>query len=182
MDTRIIKILIAAASLVYTVYLFTKGNIGSGIGMVFVTAILVLIIFRSLRIIIAFFQLRRQKMDKARIWLNRVNPEKLWKKRQGYYHFLDGTISMQESNLSYAEKAFKKALSLGLKMNHDKAAAKLYMGMIAASNNRQGQAKKLILEAKKLDTKGLLKKDIKEVEQAMRRPQKVQRQKYPRRF
>lgn len=182
MDTRILKILIAAASLVYTVYLFIGGYIWSGIGMTFVTAVAVLFNFRSIRMIIAFFNLRQQKLDKARKWINRINPDKLWKSRRGYYHFIDGTVKMQENDISGAERSMKKALNLGLKQSHDKAAAKLNLAMVAMSKNRQKEAKILMMEAKKLDVKNVLKKDINAIEKHMRKPGKVQRQKHARRF
>jgi hypothetical protein len=68
-DTRIIKITLAVASFGYMVYLFATGYWGQGIGMFFVTAIIVLLALRSIRLVLAFFQLRQQKMDKAKAWL-----------------------------------------------------------------------------------------------------------------
>ena len=71
MDTRFIKIPLAAASLAYAVYLFTVGQIGSGVGMVLVSAVLVLITLQSMRLLMAFVSLRQQKMEDARNWLGR---------------------------------------------------------------------------------------------------------------
>jgi hypothetical protein len=172
MDTRIIKIAIALGALAYTVYLFWTSHWGSGIGMIFVTAILGVLIFRSIRLIIVFFRLRQQKMDKAKIWLLRINPDKLWKSQQGYWHYLNGSVEVN-NNLSEAEKSFKKALKLGLRMDHDKAAAKLNLAVVALSKNRQREGKNLLNEAKKLDTKGMLKKDIKMIEKAMKNPKVI---------
>jgi tetratricopeptide (TPR) repeat protein len=176
MDTRIIKIIIAVASLAYTVYLFVGGHIGSGIGMVFVTAIIGLMLFRSIRLILAFYQMRKQNFVKANKWLDRVNPDKLWKRQQAYHAFLTGSVQLQMNNISPAEKSFKKALNIGLKMSHDKAAAKLNLAMIAMAKQKKREAMTLIAEAKKLDKRGMLKKDIKMVEKAMKKPQKVIRQ------
>lgn len=176
MDTRIIKIAIAASALGYTGYLFATGSIGSAIGMVFVSAIIVLFIFRSIRLILAFFQMRKQNFVKSRKWLNRVNPEKLWKKQQAYFHFLMGGIEMGEGHITPAEKNYKRALSLGLRMNHDKAAAKLSLAMAAMAKQKKREALTLIAEAKKLDKKGILKKDIKQIEQMIKKPQKIIRQ------
>jgi tetratricopeptide (TPR) repeat protein len=175
MDTRIIKILIAALSLAYTVYLFVTGNWGSGIGMIFVSAILVLINLRSLRMIVALFQLRKQDFAKARTWLDRVNPDKLWKKQQGYWYYLIGLTEVS-TNLNSADKNFRKALQLGLNMDHDKAMAKLNMAMVAASRNKRNEAIQLINEAKRLDKRGMMKKDIKTIEQAIKNPRVVRQQ------
>ena len=109
MDTRFIKIPLAAASLAYAVDLFIKGQIGSGIGMVLVTVVLVLVTLQSMRLLMAFVSLRQQKMDDARKWLGRVNPKHLWPKRRGYWYFLSGSL-MMELNMNEAEKLLKQAL------------------------------------------------------------------------
>ena len=74
MDTRFIKIPLAAASLAYAIQLFTVGQVGAGVGMVLVAALLVLITLQSMRLLMAFVSLRQQKMEDARKWLGRVNP------------------------------------------------------------------------------------------------------------
>lgn len=173
MDTRIVKGLVALLSLVYTTDLFINGRIGAGIGMLLVSAVLVLVLLRSTRLIMVFFYMRQQKMDKAIVWLDRINPDRLWKKQQGYYYFLRGSIEVNSSSLSQSEKHFKKALSLGLRMNHDKAAAKLNLAVIAASKQRPKEAAILIREAEKLDTKGMLKNDIKEIKRQMKSPKVI---------
>jgi tetratricopeptide (TPR) repeat protein len=176
MDTRLIKIPIALAALVYTVYLWIELEIGSAIMMTLLTTVIGLLVFRSVRLIIAFFQLRRQKLDKASKWLSRLNPDKLWKKNQGYYYFLFGSVELNQNNVTQSEKYFKRALSVGLKQAHDKAACYLNLAMIAMAKQRKREAMTLISEAKKMDKKGMLKKDIKMVEKAMKSPQKVIRQ------
>ncbi|NQX92749.1 MAG: DUF2892 domain-containing protein [Flavobacteriales bacterium] len=174
MDTRIIKIALAAASLAYTVYLFITGHWGAGIGMIFVSAILVLINLRSMRLIVALFQIRKQNLDKAKQWVQRVNPDKLWKNQKGYWYYLMGQLSMQE-NLNTSDKYLRKALNLGLNMNHDKAMAKMNLAVIAANRNKRREAISLINEAKRLDTKGMMKNEIKQVEKAIKSPRVVQK-------
>ena len=169
MDTRFIKIPLAAASLVYAVDLFMKGQIGSGIGMVLVTVVLVLITLQSMRLLMAFVSLRQQKMDDARKWLGRVNPKHLWPKRRGYWYFLSGSL-MMELNMNEAEKLLKQALDIGLKQDHDKAAVKLNLAVVASAKRKPKLAKALLAECKRLDSKGMLKKDIKQVEAALRSP------------
>ncbi|MGK0280264.1 MAG: hypothetical protein ACI9RU_003046, partial [Litorivivens sp.] len=92
MDTRIIKIAVAAAALAYTVYSFIVGRWGVGIVMILVTAALVLVTLRSMRLIWAFLQLRQQKFDKCGSILAKINPDKLWKSQKAYYHYLQGTV------------------------------------------------------------------------------------------
>ena len=170
MDTRFIKIPIALASLAYSVFLFTEGYVGSGIGMILVTTLIVLVTLQSMRLLMAFVSLRQQKMEDARKWLGRVNPNHLWKRRKGYWYFLSGSLAM-EQNMNQAEQLLKQALDMGLKQDHDKAAVKLNLAVVASAKRKPKLAKALLVECKRLDAKGMLKKDIKQVEAAIRNPQ-----------
>lgn len=162
-DTRIIKVLIAAAALAYTVYLFATGYWGQGIAMLFVTAIAVLLAMRSIRLILAFWQLRQQKMEKANQWLQKINPNHLWKNQRGYYYFLLGSTEIQNKSLAQSEKNFRQALSHGLRLEHDKAAVYLNLAVIAANRRKKREAIMHLNEAKRFDSKGYLKNDIKQV-------------------
>ena len=172
MDTRIIKIALTAAALGYAIFLFTRGHIGSGVGMVLVAVMGVLASIQSVRLILAFANLRQQKVVEARKWLNRINPQHLWKRRRAYYHFLQGSL-MMETNMNEAAKHLRTALDLGLKQSYDLAATKLNLAVVASAQRRPQQAKSLLNEAKRLDEKGMLKKDIKMVEDALRNPRQV---------
>ena len=143
MITRLLKILLAASSLAYTVYLFTKAQTGAAIGMIFVTIILTLATLRSMRLVMAFVQLRQQNMDKARVWLSRVSESSLWPRQRGYYYFLMGSMTM-EQNMNDAEKFIKRALQLGLKQDHDKAAANLNLAIVASTRRKLPEAKKVL--------------------------------------
>lgn len=162
-DSRILKVLIAAAALVYTVYLFATGYWGKGIGMIFVLAIIVLLTIRSVRLLMVFWYMRQQKTDKANSWLKKVNPNHLWKNQRGYYYFLIGSAEIQTKSLAQSEKNFRQALSLGLRTDHDKAAAYLNLAVIAANRRKKREAMMHLNEAKKYDSKGYLKGDIKQV-------------------
>lgn len=162
-DTRIVKIAIAAASLAWAVYLFVTGHWISGIFVVLLTALLTLIIFRSMRLILAFFQIRQQKMDGAKKWLERTNPDYLWKSQKGYYYFLLGSVDIQKNSLAQSEKYFRRALDLGLRMDHDKAAVYLNLAVIMANKRKKREAMNFLNEAKKYDTRGLMKSEIKQI-------------------
>ncbi len=151
------------AALAFTTYLFISGHWGWGIMMVLVCALLVLMTLRSVRMVLAFFQLRKQNMPKAKAWLERINPDHLWKKQKGYYYFLLGSVDVQKASLAQSEKYFRQALTHGLRMNHDKAAAYLNLAVLAANKRKKREAIIHLNEAKKFDTKGFLKADIKQV-------------------
>ena len=167
MLTRLIKILLAASSLAYTVYLFSVAQTGAAIGMIFVTIILVVMTLKSMRLVLAFVQIRQQKMPEAKKWLGRVQQNQLWPRQRGYYNFLLGSLTMEE-NMNVAEKYLKEAVSLGLRQAHDEAAAKLNLAVIASTKRRTREAIMLLNDCKRLDTKGMLTKDIKMVEQAVK--------------
>jgi len=162
MFNKNIKLVIAAGILVWSVFQFIDGNIMNGISLVLLAGIFVLFYFKNEFILLAFWQLRKQNFAGASKWLAYIkNPETaLTQKQQGYYNFLQG-ILISQTNLTQAEKFFKKALSLGLSMQHDVAMAKLQLGGIAMSKRRKREATMLINEAKKLDTQGVLKDQIK---------------------
>ena len=167
MLTRLIKILLAASSLAYTVYLFSIAQTGAAIGMIFVTIVLVMMTLKSMRLVLAFVQIRQQKMPEAKKWLGRIKQNQLWPRQRGYYNFLLGSLTMEE-NMNVAEKYLKDAVSMGLRQTHDEAAAKLNLAVIASTKRRTREAIMLLNDCKRLDTKGMLTKDIKMVEQAVK--------------
>jgi hypothetical protein len=167
MLTRLIKIFLAASSLAYTVYLFSKAQTGAAIGMIFVTIILVVMTLKSMRLVLAFVQIRQQKMPEAKKWLGRIQQNQLWPRQRGYYNFLLGSLTMEE-NMNVAEKYLKEAVRLGLRQGHDEAAAKLNLAVVASTKRRTREAMVLLNDCKRLDTKGMLTKDIKMVEQALK--------------
>ncbi len=101
-------------------------------------------------------------MEGAEKWLSHIkNPEAaLVRKQQGYFNYLHGILNSQ-TNLSAAEKYFKKAVELGLNMDQDLALAKLQLAGIAMTKRRKVEATNLLNEAKKLDKQNMLKDQIK---------------------
>jgi tetratricopeptide (TPR) repeat protein len=114
--------------------------------------------------------MRKQDFAGAEKWLNKIKkPETaLVKKQQGYYNFLKGIMTSQK-NLTQAEKYFRKAINLGMSMNHDLAMAKLQLAGIAMAKRRKREATMLMNEAKKLDKHGMLKDQIAQLKQQMKR-------------
>ncbi len=162
MFNKYIKLVIAGTIVIWSVFQFVDGNIMNGISIVLLAGIFVLFYFKNEFILLAFLQLRKQNFAGASKWLSYIkNPSSaLIQKQEGYYNFLQG-IMVSQTNLTQAEKFFKKALKLGLSMKHDEAMAKLQLGGIAMSKRRKREATMLINEAKKLDTQGVLSDQVK---------------------
>ncbi|MBR9915924.1 MAG: DUF2892 domain-containing protein [Algicola sp.] len=172
MFNKNIKLVIAGLIIAYAIYQFTEGYIGNGIMFILLSLIFVFLYFKNEFILLAFLKLRKQDFEGAKNWLNKIkNPSSaLVKKQEGYYNYLHG-IMVSQSNMNEAEKYFKKALNLGLSMDHDVAMAKLNLAGIAFSKRRPMEAKQLLAEAQKLDKRGILTEQIKMMKDGMKRSQ-----------
>lgn len=172
MYNKNIKLVIAAAIIAFGVYQITEGYIGNGIMLFLLSLIFIFLYFKNEFILLAFLKLRKQDFEGAKNWLNKIKkPETaLVKKQQGYFNYLHG-IMVSQSNINEAEKYFKKAIALGLSMDHDLAMAKLNLSGIAFSKRRKQEAQKLLSEAQKLDKQGMLTDQIKEMKANMKRAQ-----------
>lgn len=172
MFNKNIKLILALGILAFGVYQFIEGYIGNGIMFVLLAGIFVFLYFKNELILLAFLRLRKQDFPGAHKWLNKIkNPESsLVTKQQGYYNFLNG-ILVSQTNMNEAEKYFKKAVSLGLSMNHDLAMAKLNLAGIAFSKRRKQEASQLLNEAKRLDKQGMLTDQIKMMKDNMKKAQ-----------
>ena len=170
MFNKIFKLIIAGLIIAYAGYQFYEGEIGNGIFLILLSLIFIFLYFRNEMILLAFLRMRKQDMVGTQKWLNKINnPEAaLTTKQQGYYNYLHGIIFSQ-TNLTQAEKYFKKALKLGLTMDYDVAMAKLSLAGIAMQKRRKREATMLLQEAKKLDKNNMLTEQIKMMQQQMKK-------------
>ena len=172
MFNKNIKLIIAGIIIAAAIWQFTESQIGNGIMLILLSLIFIFLYFKNEIILLAFLRLRKQDFDGAKKWLNKIkNPESaLVTKQQGYFHYLHG-IMVSQTNMNEAETRFKKAIGLGLSMDHDLAMAKLNLAGIAFSKRRKMEAQNLLAEAQKLDKQGLLKEQIKMMKDNMKRAQ-----------
>ena len=172
MFNKNIKIFLPIGILSYSVYEFSQGWIGSPIMFMLLASIFILLYFKNEMIILAFLQLRKQNFEGANKWLAKIKKPKsaLTTKQQGYYNYLKG-LMVSQSNMNEAEKYFKKAIRLGLSMDHDLAMAKLNLAGIAFSKRRKIEAQKILSEAQKLDKRNMLTDQIKMMKDQMKKGQ-----------
>ena len=130
----------------------------------------IFLFFKNEFILLAFLKLRKQDFAGAQNWLSKIkNPETaLVRKQQGYWNYLHG-IMLSQTNLTQAEKYFKKAIELGLSMDMDLAVAKLNLAGVALTRRRKIEATNLMAEVKKLDKQGMLKDQIKMMKDQMKK-------------
>ncbi len=165
-----IKLVLAALIIAFGIYQIIDSYIGNGITLILFSGIFIFLYFKNEMILLAFLQLRKQNFDGAKKWLNKIkNPEAaLTKKQQGYFNYLHG-LMLSQTNMTKAEKYFKKAIKLGLSMKHDLAMAKINLAGIAMTKRRKREAQTLIKEAKALDKHNMLGDQIKMMKQQMKK-------------
>jgi len=170
MYNKNIKLFITALLVATAIWQFTEGEIGNGIFLILFSLIFVFLYFKNEFILLAFLKLRKQDFPGAQKWLAFIkNPETaLVRKQQGYYQYLHG-LMLSQTNITAAEKHFKKAIELGLSMDTDIAIAKLNLAGVAMTRRRKLEATNLLNEAKKLDKQGLLKEQIKMMKDQMKK-------------
>ncbi len=170
MINKNIKLFLFFISVGFSIFQFTEGLIGNGIMYLLISLLILFLFFKNEFLLLAFFQLRKQNLDGANKWLNKIkNPSTaLVKKQQGYYNYLKGLI-VSQTNMNEAEKYFKTAINFGLNMDHDLAMAKLNLAGIAFTKRRKLEAQKLLQEAQRLDKNGMLTDQIKMMKNQMKR-------------
>jgi hypothetical protein len=170
MFNKNIKLGIAGLIVVWAIYTFVQGGILNGILLLLLAGVFVFFYYKNELLLMSFLRMRKQDFVGASKWLDKIkNPESaLIQKQQGYYNFLRG-IMVSQTNLTQAEKFFKKALKLGLSMNHDIGMAKLQLAGIAMTKRRKREAQMLLADVKKLDKHGMFKDQIAQLKHQMKR-------------
>jgi hypothetical protein len=137
---------------------------GWGIFGIFISILILVTYFYNENMLLAQWFLRKDNMVKAEVFLKRItNYEKqLIRVQQGYYNLLIGLIESRKAPMQ-SEKYFKKALSLGLHMDHNIALAKLSLAGISMAKRNKREAQMYLTEAKKADKNKLLADQIKQM-------------------
>ncbi|MGO1243600.1 MAG: DUF2892 domain-containing protein [Sphingobacterium sp.] len=166
--SNIVRIIISSLLLLGTVALFWFSQWGWGIAGIFITIIAWVTVFFNENMLIAQWFLRKENMAQAKRWLSNIKnyETQLISAQHGYYHMLLGILESQHAPLQ-SEKYFKKALALGLHMDHNVAMAKLSLAGVAMAKRNKREAEKLLGEAKKADKNKLLADQIKMMKEQM---------------
>lgn len=167
---KYIKLVIATIMIVGGVFLMFNREIGWGIVSIVTAGIPIFLFFRNEYIWIAFWKMRNQDLAKAGEWLSHITDYKkqLHRSQFGYYHYMVG-LSYGE-NPAKSESYMKKALEYGLNMKHDRALATFNLAAVALSKGRKTEAQKLLNEAKKLDSAGLLTEHLNTMKEHLKMP------------
>lgn len=167
---KYIKLVIAGLMIGAGIFLMFNREIGWGIVLVVLSAIPVALFFRNEYLLLALWKMRDQNLDKvAKLLSNITNYQtQLHRSQYGYYHYMVG-LTFADNPLK-SEPYMKKALEYGLNMKHDRALAKFNLAIVALSKGNKTEAQRLINEAQKLDTAGLLTEHLKSMKEQMKKP------------
>lgn len=157
-----LRLVIAFLVFAGAVALFFFGHWAWGILAILLALLVAVTFFFNEKMLIAQWFLRKENMQQAEAWLARIkNYEKeLVQAQHGYYHLLLGLIESRRAPMQ-SEKYFKRALSLGMTMDHNVALAKLSLAGIAMAKRNKREATMYLQEAKKADKNKLLAEQIK---------------------
>jgi hypothetical protein len=164
----IIRIALTLFSLGFTVYLFATGYWGWGISMIFPTLIFGFSFFRNENMILALNQMRLGDTDKAKKYINRIGaPQFLPRKQHAYVLFLKAVLNTQELGYAKSEQLLRKAISMGLRTGQDNAVARMHLAGICVQTGRKTEAVTLLAEAKKMDTSGMMREQISQMQKQL---------------
>lgn len=172
---NIIRLITACAVFIGAVALCFFGFWGWGILVFFIAALVLLTYFLNENMLIAQFYMRKENMDKAQVALLKIKDyeKEIFKGQHGYYNLLMGLVESRTAPMK-SEKYFKKALSLGMKMSHNTAMAKLSLAGISMAKRNKREAEMYLKEASKADKNKLLTEQIKMMKAQMGQMDKQQ--------
>ncbi len=160
--SNIVRLIISCVIAGAGIALCGFGFWGWGILVFFMGGFILLTFFFNENMLIAQFYLRKENMVKSEQWLAKITDyeKQLNKSQHGYYNLLIGLLESRKSPMK-SEKYFKKALSLGMKMSHNIALAKLSLAGISMAKRNKREAQMYLQEATKEDKNKLLADQIK---------------------
>jgi hypothetical protein len=160
--SNVLRLVIACVFFGTAVALCAFSFWGWGILVLLLGGLLLLTFFFNENMLISQYFLRKERADKAELWLLKINDyeKHLHKGQHGYYNLLMGLIESRKTPLK-SEKYFKKSLALGMRMSHNTALAKLSLAGIAMAKRNKREAQQYLQEAAKDDKNKLLADQIK---------------------
>ncbi len=169
---KYVKWAVAIVLMALGIYMmFFTRQLGWGIVVFLLAAFPILLFYKNEYILLAFWQLRKQNTVKAAQWLTNITDYKkqLHKSQYGYFHYLQG-LTLAQDHPTKVEPLMRKALEYGLNMKHDRAMATLNLAAVAISKGRKQEGQKLLEEAKRLDTSGMMTDQIKMMKDQLKMP------------
>jgi hypothetical protein len=173
--SNVIRLVISCVFFAGAVALCVFGHWWWGVLVLFLGGFILLSFFFNENMVMAQWFLRKENIDQSEAWLLKITDyeKQLNKTQHGYYHLLMGLIESRKAPMK-AEKYFKKALQLGMKMSHNIALAKLSLAGISMAKRNKREAQMYLQEAAKDDKNKLLADQIKMMKTQMAQMDKQQ--------
>ena len=167
---KYIKLVIAGLMVTGGIFLMFNRQIGWGIVCVVLSIVPIVLFFKNEYILLSLWKMRDQKLDEVARLLSNITDYKtqLHRSQYGYYHYMLG-LTYAENPLK-AEGLMKTALEYGMSMKHDRALAKFNLAIAALSRGNKTDAQRLLNDAQKLDTAGMLTEHIRSMKEQMKKP------------
>ena len=74
----------------------------------------------------------------------------------------------EELGFAKSEQLLRKAIDMGLRTSQDNAVARMHLAGICVQTGRRKEAQTLLAEAKKMDTSGMMKEQINQMQSQLR--------------
>jgi len=112
--------------------------------------------------------MRTGDTEKAKKHINKItHPQFLPKKQHAYVLFLQAVLGTQELGFAKSEQLLRKAIGMGLRTGQDNAVARMHLAGVCAQTGRRKEAVSLLAEAKKLDSSGMMKEQISQMQKQL---------------
>lgn len=110
----------------------------------------------------------KRRSREGKKFINKItHPQFLPKRQHAYILYLQALMNAQDMGFNQSETLLRKALSLGLRTSEDNAVARMHLAGICAQSGRKTEAITLLGEAKKFDKNGMLRDQIKMMQQQL---------------
>ncbi|WP_298511609.1 hypothetical protein [uncultured Kordia sp.] len=165
MFTPFSRVLLIILSIVFSFYLYTKGEYVS-VGITLFSSLLFIYgYYRYGTVYIAFNEIKKGRFDKAEKLISTIkNPAHLSKSHKSYYHYTLGYIfsNKQEWEKSYSE--FNKALEIGLRTKNDTSIVLLNLANTSFEQKKIKEAKEFIAKTRTYNLKPMIASEVAKLE------------------
>ncbi len=151
MYTPLLRIVIGLLAAVGSVFFFMNDRYNTALILLVSLALTITSYFRNGTVFLAFRQMKKFNIPKAKILLEKVyNPKWLTKGQRSYYYFVDGFIAMQEKDMTRAYESLFKSLEIGLRTENDRAIATFNLASVEFERGHIAKCFELISKTRAL--------------------------------
>lgn len=176
MLTRTARLVILAVAIILLGWTIYEQVYEISWAIVFGIAYLIWGYFKQATVVLAAKEYHNKNYEKAEKLLKEVpDPDRLARKRRGFYEFIYGNIELQKSNYEEAEKHFQIATKFPLSNNRDKAFVHVHLANLNLRKKDFDRAQAYLEKAKTFDTSSRTQSIIKNIEIEIKKNKPIER-------